>query len=1015
MRSIFESCEPRSEVLSGELREEIFAARLRDVLENRADRVYQDAQLFFDNTYPTEGMRVVLKEAMGRLSGFHPENNAIIRLETAFGGGKTHNLIALYHIASGYTPHPSFLDSNLILPAHSIQIAGVVGTDLQPSLNHGDVITYTLWGELAYQLAGQQGYALVAESEQTKTAPGTAVLEEIVGHKPTLIIIDEIARHLRSAKTVVTATEKSDLAEQTVAFLMSLFEFAASRDNVVVVFTLASDTDAFAKESEEFKQQIESTITEIRRISARSERVITPTAETEIAAIVTHRLFRFVDRQAAEQTAHAFGEYYRRIAQQDAEIPQRALRADYLHNIASNYPFHPELLTTLNRKTSTIPNFQRTRGALRLLALVIRDLWQSRPEPTYLIHLHHINLGVEKIANDLTSRIDRAPFKQVIEADIVSQQAGSPAHAQIIDDEVGGGFATRHVATTVFIHSLTQGTASGVDQSDLILASIVPDVDPALVLKMINRMVDKGWFIEYDGRRYRFKTEPSINKIITDEMSTVSRTHTKIELDRRIEQIWKRGVFETIYFPHEPGSVADDTKLPKLVIVHYDAARASVEDTKQPELVLRIFEYATTQLTFRVYKNNLVFLVADRDQVENMVTVMQRYLAVQRIITDAQRKSEFLPEQSRKLEELKRTYELEVRLAITKTYRSLFYPRSEVSNNPRSEVTNILAREQLPAPDQGDVKQDQSTVVLRVLSQLEKVWPRDSDATSGQYVKAQAWNKGQEEISTEELRKAFARKPNLRILLDPNPLKNSIQNGIQQKVWVYYSAKEGIGYNHESPKPAIQLDDETYLYTPAAYQAKGWAIKGVTPIVPPPTANQAIEADLPVPFANSLQPFSGGGGRVSSPPLRGEGAPAQAMQGLLDVCHDQHVTHISELVILIEGENKQGATEVRSLGLAIPQLGRAELWITQDITAEFGNKEEVAIVFQGGWERYKRLKQFTDTLANETDLKLTVKTTLKMSFPSALELASHQFNTINEVFAMLGFGGMIVIAKQAKE
>src|SRR5690606_6139279 len=126
---------------------------------------------------------------------------------------------------------------------------------------------YTLWGELAYQLAGQQGYALVADSEQTKTAPGSVILESIVGEKPTLIMLDEIARHLRSAKTVPTATGKSDLAEQTVAFLMSLFEFAASRDNVVVVFTLASASDAFGDESEELKQQIEQSFNEIRRIS----------------------------------------------------------------------------------------------------------------------------------------------------------------------------------------------------------------------------------------------------------------------------------------------------------------------------------------------------------------------------------------------------------------------------------------------------------------------------------------------------------------------------------------------------------------------------------------------------------------------------------------------------------------------------------------------------------------------------------------------------------------------------
>jgi hypothetical protein len=1012
MRSIFEVCEPRSEVLSGALREEIFAARLRDVLERQADPVYQDPEMFFDNTYPTEGLRVVLREVTGRLSGRHPDNNAIIRLETAFGGGKTHNLIALYHIASGFSPDQSFLDPNLVLPAGSVQIAGVVGTDLQPSVNHGDVTTYTLWGELAYQLAGQQGYAWVADSERTKTAPGTAILESIVGDRPTLIMLDEIARHLRSAKTVPTATGKSDLAEQTVAFLMSLFEFAASRDNVVVVFTLASASDAFENESEELKQQIERSFNEIRRISARQERVITPTAETEIAAIVTHRLFRFVDEGAAYDTAQAFGEYYQQIAAQNADIPQRALRAEYLHEIESNYPFHPEVLNTLNRKTSTIPNFQRTRGALRLLAMVIRDLWESQPEQTFLIHTHHINVAVEKIANDLTSRLERPRFKQVIEADIISFQPGSQAHAQAIDEMMGGGPAAKYVATTVFIHSLTQGTASGVDPSDLILATIRPGDDPALVLRAVNQLVEKGWFIEYDGRRYRFKTEPSINKIITDEMSAVGQVAPKMELDHRIRQIWKRGFFEPVYFPSEPGGVDDDTKLPKLVVVHYDAARATIEESEPPDLLMNIFNYAGTQQGYRTHKNNLIFLVADRGQIDNMVTVAQRYLAVQRITNDPQRMGEFFEEQRRKLQEMAKSIELDVRVAITKTYRWLFYPSAEAPQRYAN-----LAREQLPPQDQGDVNQDQTAVVLRVLKQLEKVLTSDSSTLPAQYLKSRAWNHDQTEISTEELRKAFTRKMNMRILLDINQLKKTIQNGIQQKVWVYYSALDSVGYNHLSPPAVIQISDDTYLYTPEAYQAKGWPIKGVTPIIQPDPVGKADGDDLPIPLGGSSGGYTGGGESVIEPlpprPVvqRGEGAPAQAMQGLLDACSDHNVNRISEMVITIEGEDKQGAAEVRALGLAIPQLGRADYWIHQDIVAEFGDGEEVRIEYAGGWDRYKRMKQFTDGFANESGLRLVAKTHLTMRFSDGMELPGNQFNTMVEVFSTLGFGRLIVEAQ----
>ncbi len=198
MKTIFDTCEPRPEVLKGELREEIFAARLKDVIEDKADSVYQNPATFFDNTYPTEGLRLLLDEALGRLTGAKAANNSIIRLETAFGGGKTHNLIGLYHAAGGHTPGFSFVDAALIPTPGVVRVVGVVGSDLQPRdglehLDQGDVTTYTLWGELAYQLGGAAGYAFASGSDQDRSAPGTGLLEKLVGDEPTLIMLDEVA------------------------------------------------------------------------------------------------------------------------------------------------------------------------------------------------------------------------------------------------------------------------------------------------------------------------------------------------------------------------------------------------------------------------------------------------------------------------------------------------------------------------------------------------------------------------------------------------------------------------------------------------------------------------------------------------------------------------------------------------------------------------------------------------------------------------------------------------------
>jgi len=1008
MRSIFRTCEPRTEVLSGDLREEIFAARLRDVIEGHADDVYWNPDIFFDNTYPTEGLKLLLDEALGRLSGAKPSNNAIIRLETAFGGGKTHNLIALYHTASGFAPHNVFVDPDLIPDPKTVRIAGVVGSDLEPTIGlpHDNVTTYTLWGEIAYQLGGVKAYDLVRQSEQDKTSPGTGLLEQLIGDQPTLIMLDELARHLRSAKTVPTATGRSDLAEQTVAFLMSLFEFAASKQHVVVVLTLADSSDAFGKETDHLRQQIARELAEAKRLSARQERVITPTAETEIAAIVTHRLFSNIDRAAPSETAQVYMDFYRQCVDYDANLPQRALRAEYAHEIEASYPFHPELLTALNRKVSTIPNFQKTRGALRLLAMVIRELWNFPQDDVYLIHPFDVNLAYEGIANDLTSRLERPRFKQVIEADIVSPLEGSQAHARMLDETIGGAPFTQRIATTVFLHSLTHGIASGIDPADLMLATLTPGDDPALVHKAIERLVDHGWFFEYDSRRYRFKTEPSINKIITDEMGSVGLVKAKMELDRRIRQVWRKGYLKPVFFPSEPADVDDDAGTPKLVIIHYDADVASTENPTPPDLVIHLFNHTGAQEGYRTFKNNLVFLVADRDQVDNMVDKAQRYIAIQRILSDPERLREFYEEQRRKLKNLGGRAELDVRVAITKAYRWLYYPSGDA---PRAYSN--LAREQLQAQDQGEVNRDQSEVVLRVLKSLEKVQTQDTQPLSAKFVKAKAWDTGQTHLSTEELRRAFARKMTLRMMLDINQLKKTIRNGIEQGVWIYYNAREQMGYSDESPLPAIQVSDDALLYVPEEYERLGWPIKGVTPIPPDENGDGKVER-CPI-CGNPTDQCTCG----APPPhevLEGEGAPAQAFQRLHDLCADQGIEWLRQIQISIQGQGPEGAREVRALGLAIPQMGKGDFWVEQSLTVEFDGGEQIHVTFTGGWNRYKRLKQVTDVFAQEGK-KLTARSTLTVDFPTGLEVEGDQFRTIRDVFSAIGLGHMIVKAKPFAE
>ncbi|MCB9118705.1 MAG: ATP-binding protein [Caldilinea sp.] len=1015
MRTIFELTDPRDEVLSGELSEDLFAARLKDVIDGNADPVYQDATRFFANTYPTAGLRTLLREVLGRLTGSQPANNPIIRLETSFGGGKTHNLIALYHALRGALPRSAltaYLEPDWVVPAPGdVDIVGVVGSDLDPAngVYHetDDIRTYTLWGELAYQLGGRKGYLKHAEkSDVERAAPGTGLFEQIIGDRPTLIMIDEIARHLRAAAAVETASRQSDLASQTVAFLMSLMEYAASQTRVVLVLTLAGQDDAFSAET--------ATLRETLRVSARQERVLTPSAENEISAIVVHRLFKRVDHDAVQQIVDRYGAYYQEVRAQNAPIHDRALRADYLQEVATAYPFHPELIRVLNLKVATIPNFQRTRGALRLLAAAVRRLWRHPDSNTWLIHPHHIDLGQQQIVEDLTSRLDRAKFKQVCEADIVSPQLGIPAHAAEVDEPlVAGGKLpyARRLGTTIFLHSLTHGIASGVEAPELMLATLTPAEfggdDPAIVQRSLERLYARAWFLEFDGFRYRFKTEPSLNKIVEDETGSISVTGAKSEIDTRIRTIWRAGYLKPQFFPVMPNDLDDDAGKPKLAIIHYDALKIGAAATEPPELVQRLAQHAGIAESFRTYANNVLFLVADSDQVEQMVNEARRYLALERITTSAERMREFADDQQKKLREMRQAAELNVRVAITKTYRYLFYPSAD---GPKDAA--FLRRETVPPQGQGDTNPDQVNVIVRLLHNLEKVRTSDDNPLPAAYVKGKAWDRNQVDMSTEDLRKAFARKVGLPLLLDVNQLQRTIENGVKTRQWIYYNTRDEWAYDEDSPPTFWEIGDHTRLYAPSEAERLQLRIKGKwQPPAPTPGGDGAGSTTPDDEPPEDLLIAVIGAGRPTQ--MTGTGVPAQAFQQVLDHCGEHDVAAVRRLTLSFQGISRSHADSLAAIGLAIPQLGKAQFGITLTLNIQFdappGN-QRFELTFQGEWDRYKRLKAVTDAFVREEAHSLHVDFRLVVEFGRDVPLDDPQLVTARDVLVQMGIGPITLAA-----
>ena len=237
------------------------------------------------------------------------------------------------------------------------------------------------------------------------------------------------------------------------------------------------------------------------------------------------------------------------------------------------------------------------------------------------------------------------------------------------------------------------------------------------------------------------------------------------------------------------------------------------------------------------------------------------------------------------------------------------------------------------------------------------------------------------------------------MLLDINQLKKTIREGVQKGNWVYYPASEGIGYGEPSPIPMVEISEDATLYTPEEAQRVGVKIKGAEPEVQLcPVCNKSpcvCDQEEEAVDEKKLK-------RVT-----GEGTPAQAFQAISDQCHDHGVKALVKLFIKVEGMGKDAARDIRSLGLAIPQMGKAQYVIDQRLVLEFDGGEKFEVKFSGSWDRYKRIKSITDQLSQEAS-NASVQMAVRADFEAGLTVGGDQFQTIRDVLDSLGMGKVVV-------
>ena len=1025
MKPVYEACKPRDEVLEGTLVEDIFAAEITPVVARKGPEIYRDAARFFANTFPTQGLQDLTREVFSRLAG--RGGNPLVRLETSFGGGKTHALIALYHAAKhGELAPIDLLDSDL-RPDAEVNVAAVSGRDFGfEGREHDGVHVQTLWGEIAWQLGQQDAYALVAEADRQGLAPSSDVLAKVLGEGPALVMLDELGRYLRVAQGKKLSGQGT-VGDQVPPFLHSLAAAASMNPQAVVVITLAGDQDAYADENKDLHRLLDET----QKVAARQELVIRPTQDDEVAHVVVRRLFERVDAAAAAETAQEFHTAYQAaVDKQGADLPPRALRPDYRKELERTYPFHPELLHVLMTKTATIPEFQRTRGALRLLARVVRSVWEKREADAWLIRPADVDFSNEQTRNDLTSRLgpDRAELAPVIQADIYSDN--NDGHAQELDlswvSRDKPPLASR-LARVVFLHSLTYGRATRAEWSEVLLAASQPGLDTELLREAMAELQQRCWYLHSDESAFWFNKEASPNKVIDEQLEQVTAAQGKEECRKRLRSIYEAGQLLSVFFPERPADIDDTGERIRLAVIDFDFENLRTGDSI-PQSIRRMFEKAGTMEGFRNHRNALLFLVAESQQVDRMVDAAREYKALQHIVGTQDVLSQLTESNRKVIHERMQKAEVGLRVAITRAYRHLLLPNPDAASDQSGlqMVTLDMEKAAKVEEDRKPGKPGQESVIAEALVEHGKLMKADGPPPAPQLVVELGWPKGQQTMTTEELSKTFRRNPRLPMLLDSHRLRATVRLGVEQEAWVYFDGARIHNRQTGAPSEAdIRLDAERELLTIVEANARGFCercgyiqcrCKGPGPICPKCKAPCDSCGCLPCPICNG-KPWECDCGKKPVDFDSGSQSPQKAFAAFDDWAKDNRVERIAWL----ELECYDRPADLQQLWIGVQYfVGQDRLQVEFEGTVELTSMQQTAdqnsmlsdtvrIECNSGGGTFRRIFDFYHALAqNQEHVEHVAK--VRAALPQPLAPDAGEITDLRE---RLQKGGVLQVTLRA--
>jgi hypothetical protein len=779
-----------------------FAVHLDKIRTGQAPADYKVPDRFFDRTYLTGTLLDMAAQVVRRLSGQVTETSAVFNMATQFGGGKTHALALLYHLAKGGKTAIKWQGVSKVLETAGIvkvpdgcAIAVFVGTEFDSLVGRGGKdgtpFRKTPWGEIAFQLGGEDAFSVVASHDEQFIEPkGDVINAFLPKERPCLILMDEIINY-------VSTYRDQGFHNKLYNFVQSLSETVRGRNNAVLVVSIPKSelnyTDRDEQDQQRFKNMLD-----------RLGKAVVMSVEEETAEIIRRRLFEWEPKAVSQEgkvlltkeaiaACHEYAEWTKEHQQQ---IPQW-FPIDHAQSVfEATYPFHPSVLSVFERKWQEMPRFQQTRGILRLLALWVSEAYQeswktNRPDAT-------IGLGSAPMDNPvfrtaLLEQLGEQRLEGVITTDICGKKE---SHSCRLDSEAIDTIKKtqlhKRIATSIFFESNGGRTRNEASVPEVRLAVSDPDLDIGNIETVLDALYSTCYYLEARGNQYRFTTQENLNKRFADRSANINSKHIDERVKDEVQNAFPTiNGLERVFFPEKSGQIPDRPVVTMVIMSPDSSSQDNSGFVQQVEKMTR--EHGQSA---RTYKNALIWVIPDSNS--SLSIEARKLLAWEDIENEGLKLDEA---QVRQLDASLKKANRDLKEAVWRTYNKIMLLGQD----------NALHTIDLGMPT-SSAAESMTRYIINILRQSDEI---EADFVSPRLL-LKKWPPALVEWSTRNVRDAFFASPLFPRLLNPLSVKATIARGVSEGLLAYVGKLPSGSYDPLIFKSTLDLEDieisdDTYI------------------------------------------------------------------------------------------------------------------------------------------------------------------------------------------------------------